>query len=42
MNDSGVCQMIVRRAAQAGLDVQPHQLRHTFAPAWLRAGGQER
>jgi integrase len=41
MNDSGVYQMIVRRAAQAGLDVHPHQLRHTFAAAWLRAGGQE-
>jgi site-specific recombinase XerD len=41
MNDSGVYQLIVRRAAQAGLDVHPHQLRHTFAAAWLRAGGQE-
>ena len=41
MNDSGVYQMIVRRAGQAGLDVHPHQLRHTFAAAWLRAGGQE-
>ena len=33
--------MIVRRARQAGLDVHPHQLRHAFAAAWLRAGGQE-
>jgi integrase len=33
--------LIVRRAAQAGLDVHPHQLRHTFAAAWLRVGGQE-
>jgi integrase len=41
MNDSGVYQLIVRRAAQAGLDVHPHQLRHTFAAAWLRVGGQE-
>ena len=41
MNDSGVYQMIVRRAGQAGLDVHPHQLRHTFAAAWLRSGGQE-
>ncbi len=41
MNDSGVYQLIVRRATQAGLDVHPHQLRHTFAAAWLRAGGQE-
>ncbi len=41
MNDSGVYQLIVRRASRAGLDVHPHQLRHTFAAAWLRAGGQE-
>lgn len=41
MNDSGVYQLIVRRAIQAGLDVHPHQLRHTFAAACLRAGGQE-
>lgn len=34
--------MVRRRAAQAGLgDVHPHQLRHSFAHAWLSAGGAE-
>lgn len=34
--------MVRRRAAQAGLgDVHPHQLRHSFAHAWLSAGGTE-
>lgn len=38
----GVYNVLARRAAQAGLkDVHPHQLRHTFADAWLRAGGSE-
>src|SRR5207302_6823332 len=42
MTPSGVAQMIGRRGAVAGLpDLHPHQLRHTFAHAWLAAGGQE-
>jgi site-specific recombinase XerD len=42
MTDSGVRQMLVRRAQQAGIGhVHPHQLRHTFADAWLREGGNE-
>lgn len=39
---TGVQQMLKRRARQAGLgDIHPHQLRHSFAHAWLAAGGQE-
>lgn len=41
MTASGIYQMITRRAAQAGLDVHPHQLRHTFAHGWLVQGGNE-
>lgn len=42
MTDSGVRQMIQRRAQAAGLGhVHPHQLRHTFAHSWLAEGGAE-
>jgi site-specific recombinase XerD len=42
MTDSGIRQMLERRAQQAGIGhVHPHQLRHTFADAWLREGGNE-
>ena len=42
MTPNGVYQMVKRRAAEAGLpDVYPHQLRHSFAHAWLAAGGNE-
>ncbi len=42
MTDSGVRQMLWRRGEQAGLGkVHPHQLRHSFAHAWLAEGGQE-
>lgn len=41
ISNSGVYQMIAKRAATAGLDVHPHQFRHTFAHAWLEAGGSE-
>lgn len=42
MTDSGLRQMIERRAAQAGLGhIHPHQLRHTFAHTWLSQGGGE-
>jgi site-specific recombinase XerD len=39
---SGVAQMIQRRGEAAGIKrLHPHQLRHTFAHAWLSAGGTE-
>jgi site-specific recombinase XerC len=42
MTDSGIAQMVRRRGRQAGLGrIWPHQLRHSFADAWLRAGGGE-
>jgi len=42
MTDSGVRQMVERRATQVGLGrVHPHMLRHGFAHDWLRQGGNE-
>lgn len=42
MTNSGVAQVVRRRAREAGLpDVHPHQLRHTMAHRWLADGGQE-
>lgn len=42
MTTSGVYQTVRRRARQAGIGpVHPHQLRHTWASGWLRAGGSE-
>ena len=42
MTDSGVRQMLERRAADAGVEnVHPHRFRHTFAHDWLASGGQE-
>ncbi len=39
---SGVYQIVCNRARLAGFrNVHPHQLRHSFAHAWLVAGGQE-
>jgi len=39
---SGIFQLVRRRGLQAGIEgLHPHQLRHTFAHAWLAAGGQE-
>lgn len=39
---SGIAQMMERRGDQAGIDgLHPHILRHTFAHAWLSAGGNE-
>ena len=39
MTDSGVYQVVRDRAREAGLGrIAPHQLRHTFAHAWLAAG----
>lgn len=42
LTDSGVAQIVRRRARAAGLgEVHPHQFRHTFAHRWLAAGGTE-
>jgi site-specific recombinase XerC len=42
MTQSGVQQMLRRRAADAGLDhLNPHQFRHTFSHMWLAEGGNE-
>ncbi len=39
---SGIFQLVRRRGRQAGIEgLHPHQFRHTFAHAWLAAGGQE-
>ncbi len=40
--DSGVAQLLRRRCVKAGIEpIHPHQLRHTFAHAWLAQGGNE-
>jgi len=42
MTDSGLRQLLERRAADAGVPgVHPHRFRHSFAHAWLAAGNQE-
>jgi site-specific recombinase XerD len=42
LTNSGVRQLLERRAAQCGIDhIHPHQLRHTFAHRWLADGHQE-
>ena len=42
MTDSGVGDVVRRRATQAGIaDVHPHRFRHTFAHQWLAQGGNE-
>jgi site-specific recombinase XerC len=42
ISKAAVYAMIVRRSQRAGLPrVHPHQLRHSFAHAWLDAGGSE-
>ncbi|MCI0687412.1 MAG: tyrosine-type recombinase/integrase [Sporichthyaceae bacterium] len=42
MTESGIAQMLRRRAAEAGIeDLHPHRFRHTFAHAWKLAGGNE-
>ena len=43
LTDSGVLQVVQVRGRQAGLGeaLHPHQLRHSFAHAWLAAGGNE-
>ncbi len=41
LNDSGIAQVVKRRAAQAGLKVHPHLFRHTWAHTMLADGMQE-
>jgi site-specific recombinase XerD len=42
MTPSGIRQMLERRGIEAGIGpVSPHRLRHSFAHAWLAAGGEE-
>jgi site-specific recombinase XerD len=42
MTQSGVQQMLRRRAAEAGIDhLNPHQFRHTFSHLWFTGGGAE-
>ena len=42
LSDSGILQVVKRRGLEAGLEhIHPHQLRHSFAHAWLADGGQE-
>jgi site-specific recombinase XerD len=39
---SGVAQIVEKRSRAAGIPkIHPHQLRHSFAHAWLAAGGNE-
>lgn len=42
MQQSGIYQMLNRRAAEAGIGhIHPHQFRHTFAHLWKASGGQD-
>jgi site-specific recombinase XerD len=41
MTPNGVYQMIKRRGDEAGVEVHPHQFRHTFSHTWLDNGGAE-
>jgi integrase len=42
MTDSGLTQMLRRRAADAGVEgMHPHRFRHTFSHQWLSAGGND-
>ena len=42
MTPRGIAALVARRAKQAGLGhVNPHLFRHSFAHAWLAAGGNE-
>lgn len=43
LGDTGIAQMLRRRAEEAGLErgLHPHLFRHTFAHLWLANGGQE-
>lgn len=41
MTSWGIYQMIIRRADEAGLKINPHKFRHTFSHNWLDRGGAE-
>lgn len=42
LTDSGIAQMVERRASQAGVaDMHAHRFRHTFSHRWLAAGNAE-
>jgi site-specific recombinase XerD len=41
MTADGVYQAVTGRGKQAGLKVNPHQFRHSWAHAWLSEGGNE-
>lgn len=42
LSTSGLSQLVKKRGAEAGIDgLHPHVFRHSFAHAWLSAGGQE-
>lgn len=41
MVDGGIQQMVRKRGREAGFDLHPHQLRHTFSHVWLSQGGSE-
>lgn len=41
LTPNGVYQMVRRRARAVGLEIHPHQFRHTFAHQWLAEGGTE-
>lgn len=41
LTDNGVYQVVKRRAAEVGIELHPHQLRHTWAHQWLAEGGNE-
>ncbi|MFN8050510.1 MAG: tyrosine-type recombinase/integrase [Acidimicrobiales bacterium] len=42
LTSSGVSQIVKKRGLAAGIEgLHPHLFRHTFAHAWLSAGGQE-
>ena len=41
LTTTGIRKVIERRGWAAGLNVHPHQLRHTFVDNWLRNGGSE-
>lgn len=41
LTPNGIRQVIERRGIKVGVNVFPHQFRHTFAHRWLDAGGAE-
>jgi len=41
LTETGVEQVVKRRGRLAGVDVHPHQFRHTFAHMYLSGGGNE-